>query len=126
MQSIMSEKMITQVEDMAFRFKTNRPLAVLMKTFDSSWDRLEIALIVGKIRLALKIGEKEKVTESRVALFHRKKKKKQTNQIDRCAPCVDSIRVYIFSSVYSAVKTTALCISVELNLKLKNYSCFSF
>lgn len=53
--------MTTQVEDMHFRFKTNRPLAMLMKTFDSSWDRLEIALIVGKIRLALKIGDKEKV-----------------------------------------------------------------
>lgn len=60
-QAIMPEKMATQVEDMYFRFKTNRPLAVLMKTFDSSWDRLEIALIVGKIRLALKIGDKEKV-----------------------------------------------------------------
>jgi len=60
-QAIMPEKMTTQVEDMYFRFKTNRPLAVLMKTFDSSWDRLEIALIVGKIRLALKIGDKEKV-----------------------------------------------------------------
>lgn len=57
----MPEKMTTQVEDMHFRFKTNRPLAVLMKTFDSSWDRLEIALIVGKIRLAVKIGDKEKV-----------------------------------------------------------------
>ncbi|VVC42463.1 Concanavalin A-like lectin/glucanase domain,EGF-like domain,Laminin G domain [Cinara cedri] len=60
-QAIMPDKMSTQVEDMFFRFKTNRPLAMLMKTFDSSWDRLEIALIVGKIRLALKIGETEKV-----------------------------------------------------------------
>lgn len=60
-QAIMPEKMSTQVEDMHFRFKTNRPLAMLMRTFDSSWDRLEIALIVGKIRLALKIGHIEKV-----------------------------------------------------------------
>lgn len=67
-QAIMPEKMTTQVEDMYFRFKTNRPLAVLMKTFDSSWDRLEIALIVGKIRLALKIGDKEKV--STIIYYH--------------------------------------------------------
>ncbi|XP_050438780.1 neurexin-1a isoform X2 [Adelges cooleyi] len=60
-QAVMPDKMTTQAEDMYFRFKTNRPLAMLMKTFDSSWDRLEIALIVGKIRLALKIGDKEKV-----------------------------------------------------------------
>lgn len=60
----MPEKKTTQVEDMYFRFKTNRPLSVLMKTFDSSWDRLEIALIVGKIRLALKIGDQEKVCKN--------------------------------------------------------------
>lgn len=71
----MPEKMTTQVEDMYFRFKTNRPLAVLMKTFDSSWDRLEIALIVGKIRLALKIGNTEKVLIiNNLSTFYLKKK----------------------------------------------------
>lgn len=53
----------TQTEELILRFKTARPMGLLMVTSadSSSPDRLEIALVAGRIRASVRLGEREKV-----------------------------------------------------------------
>lgn len=52
----------TQAEDITFRFRTNRPTGLLLSTTSTlSSDRLELALQAGKLRLTVKLGDKDKV-----------------------------------------------------------------
>ena len=52
----------TQSEDISFRFKTTRPVALFFTTWTPrSDDRVEIALQSGSVRMTIKLGEKEKV-----------------------------------------------------------------
>lgn len=54
----------TQAEDITFRFRTNRPTGLLLATTSSqSSDKLELALQAGKLRLTVKLGDRDKVRE---------------------------------------------------------------
>ncbi|XP_045116786.1 neurexin-1-like isoform X2 [Portunus trituberculatus] len=56
------EESNTQAEDITFRFRTNRPVGLLLSTTSTlSSDRLELALQAGKLRLTVKLGDKDKV-----------------------------------------------------------------
>jgi neurexin len=53
----------TQTEELVLRFKTARPVGLLLITSaeSNSPDRLEIALVAGRIRANVRLGEREKV-----------------------------------------------------------------
>ena len=53
----------TQTEELILRFKTARPMGLLLVTSadSNSPDRLEIALVAGRIRASVRLGEREKV-----------------------------------------------------------------
>lgn len=53
----------TQTEELILRFKTGRPMGLLLVTSadSNSPDRLEIALVAGRIRASVRLGEREKV-----------------------------------------------------------------
>lgn len=53
----------TQTEELILRFKTARPMGLLLLTSadSNSPDRLEIALVAGRIRASVRLGEREKV-----------------------------------------------------------------
>ncbi|XP_049784610.1 neurexin-1 isoform X4 [Schistocerca cancellata] len=51
-----------QTEEVSLRFQTARPLGLLLATAaDSSHDRLELSLLAGRLRLALRVADREKV-----------------------------------------------------------------
>lgn len=50
-----------QVEDVLIRFKTVRPVGLLFATTHKSGDTVEIGVFGGKIRLMVKINNREKV-----------------------------------------------------------------
>ncbi len=50
-----------QVEDITIRFRTIRPVGLLLATTHKSGDTLEIGVFGGKIRLMIKINNREKV-----------------------------------------------------------------
>lgn len=56
----------TQTEELILRFKTARPMGLLLVTSadSNSPDRLEIALTAGRIRASVRLGERVKVGES--------------------------------------------------------------
>ncbi|XP_066961792.1 neurexin 1 isoform X2 [Macrobrachium rosenbergii] len=56
------EESSTQAEDIAFRFRTNRPVGLLLTTTSGvSSDKLELALQSGRLRLTVKLGDRDKV-----------------------------------------------------------------
>lgn len=60
----------TQAEDITFRFRTNRPNGLLLATTSTlSSDRLELALQAGKLRLTVKLGDKDKVRRCNTSFY---------------------------------------------------------
>jgi hypothetical protein len=58
----MPDEFHTQAEDVALRFRTTRPLGLLLTTnTEQSADRLELALMGGRVRLVARLGDREKV-----------------------------------------------------------------
>ena len=58
----MPDEFHTQAEDVTLRFRTTRPLGLLLTTnTEQSADRLELALMGGRVRLVARLGDKEKV-----------------------------------------------------------------
>ena len=53
----------TQTEELVLRFKTSRPMGLLLLTSadTNSPDRLEIALVAGRVRANVRLGDREKV-----------------------------------------------------------------
>lgn len=53
----------TQTEELVIRFKTSRPAGLLLLTSaeSNSPDRLEIALVAGRIRASVRLSDREKV-----------------------------------------------------------------
>ncbi|KAK3867252.1 hypothetical protein Pcinc_027284 [Petrolisthes cinctipes] len=57
-----TEEINTQAEDISFRFRTRRPVGLLLATTSPhSADKLELALQSGKLRLTVTLGDKDKV-----------------------------------------------------------------
>lgn len=56
----------TQTEELIIRFKTSRPAGLLLLTSaeSNSPDRLEIALVAGRIRASVRLSDREKVKYS--------------------------------------------------------------
>lgn len=54
----------TQTEELLLRFKTSRPAGLLLTTSaeTNSPDRLEIALVAGRIRASVRLSDREKVS----------------------------------------------------------------
>jgi hypothetical protein len=58
----MPDEFHTQAEDVTLRFRTTRPLGLLLTTnTEQSADRLELALMGGRVRLVARLGDREKV-----------------------------------------------------------------
>jgi hypothetical protein len=58
----MPDEFHTQAEDVTLRFRTTRPLGLLLTTnTEQSADRLKLALMGGRVRLMAKLDDKEKV-----------------------------------------------------------------
>ncbi|XP_021923606.1 neurexin-3 isoform X3 [Zootermopsis nevadensis] len=58
----MPDEFRTQTEDVVLRFRTTRPLGLLLTTnTEQSADRLELALMGGRLRLLARLGDREKV-----------------------------------------------------------------
>lgn len=62
----MDSEVITQTEDIILRFRTSKPLGLLLisSTLETG-DRIELAVAAGRIRLALRLGVKEKKKEDK-------------------------------------------------------------
>lgn len=62
----MDKEMVTQTEDIILRFRTSKPLGLLLisSTMETG-DRIELAVAAGRIRLALRVDVKEKRKEDR-------------------------------------------------------------
>jgi len=56
----------TQTEELVIRFKTSRPAGLLLLTSaeSNSPDRLEIALVAGRVRASVRLSDREKVSLS--------------------------------------------------------------
>ncbi|VEN53731.1 unnamed protein product, partial [Callosobruchus maculatus] len=62
----MDQEQITQTEDIILRFRTSKPLGLLLITSTAeTGDRIELAVAAGRIRLALRLGVREKKKEDR-------------------------------------------------------------
>ncbi|PSN31987.1 Neurexin-3 [Blattella germanica] len=60
----MPDEFRTQTEDVTLRFRTTRPLGLLLTTStEQSADRLELAVAGGRIRLTARLGDREKVLQ---------------------------------------------------------------
>lgn len=61
----------TQTEELVLRFKTSRPTGLLLLTSadTNSPDRLEIALVAGRVRANVRLGDREKVISVFSSLF---------------------------------------------------------
>ncbi|RXG67755.1 Neurexin-2, partial [Armadillidium vulgare] len=65
-----SDTIQTQAEDISFRFKTQRPVGLLMTTWSTtSSDKLELALQSGSLRLTIKIADRDKFLKSDKEVF---------------------------------------------------------
>lgn len=55
----------TQTEELLLRFKTSRPTGLLLMTSaeSNSPDRLEIALVAGRIRASVRLSDREKASK---------------------------------------------------------------
>ncbi|XP_056637002.1 neurexin-1 isoform X2 [Diorhabda sublineata] len=66
MEVTMDNEQITQTEDIVLRFRTSKPLGLLLITSTvETGDRIELAVAAGRIRLALRLGVREKKKEDR-------------------------------------------------------------
>lgn len=66
MEVTMGEEQITQAEEIVLRFKTTKPLGLLLITSTAeTGDRIELAVAAGRIRLALRLGVKDKKPEDK-------------------------------------------------------------
>lgn len=55
----------SQAEEVRLRFRTTRPIGLLLtSSTEQSGDRLLLALTQGRLRLNIRIGDKEKVREA--------------------------------------------------------------
>ncbi|CAH0550489.1 unnamed protein product [Brassicogethes aeneus] len=62
----MDAEMITQTEDIVLRFRTSKPLGMLLiSSTVETGDRIEIAVAAGRIRLAVRLGVKDKKKEDK-------------------------------------------------------------
>ncbi|CAH1124036.1 unnamed protein product [Ceutorhynchus assimilis] len=62
----MDAEMVTQTEDIILRFRTSKPLGLLLiSSTVETGDRIELAVAAGRIRLALRLDVKEKRKEDR-------------------------------------------------------------
>ncbi|KAH1014811.1 hypothetical protein HUJ05_012636, partial [Dendroctonus ponderosae] len=62
----MDKEMVTQTEDIILRFRTSKPLGLLLiSSTVETGDRIELAVAAGRIRLALRVDVKEKRKEDR-------------------------------------------------------------
>ncbi|XP_023027641.2 neurexin 1 isoform X2 [Leptinotarsa decemlineata] len=62
----MDAEQVTQTEDVVLRFRTSKPLGLLLITSTvETGDRIELAVAAGRIRLALRLGVREKKKEDR-------------------------------------------------------------
>lgn len=73
----------TQTEELLLRFKTSRPAGLLLTTSaeTNSPDRLEIALVAGRIRASVRLSDREKVSLNRISgeMHVRKPCKRKSN-----------------------------------------------
>ncbi|KAK9891151.1 hypothetical protein WA026_013467 [Henosepilachna vigintioctopunctata] len=62
----MDSEQVTQTEDIVLRFRTSKPLGLLLitSTVDTG-DRIELAVAAGRIRMALRLGVKDKKQEDK-------------------------------------------------------------
>ncbi|XP_063921501.1 neurexin 1 isoform X2 [Zophobas morio] len=66
MEVVMDSEMITQTEDIVLRFRTSKPLGLLLiSSTVETGDRIELAVAAGRIRMALRLGVKDKKQEDR-------------------------------------------------------------
>ncbi|XP_072398533.1 neurexin 1-like [Diabrotica undecimpunctata] len=66
MEVTMDTEQVTQTEDIVLRFRTSKPLGLLLITSTvETGDRIELAVAAGRIRLALRLGVREKKKEDR-------------------------------------------------------------
>lgn len=66
MEVIMDSETETQTEDIILRFRTSKPLGLLLITSTSeTGDRIELAVAAGRIRMALRMGVKERKDEDK-------------------------------------------------------------
>ncbi|KAB0804576.1 hypothetical protein PPYR_01546 [Photinus pyralis] len=66
MEVIMDSETETQTEDVILRFRTSKPLGLLFITSTSeTGDRIELAVAAGRIRMALRMGVKERKDEDK-------------------------------------------------------------
>ncbi|CAH1113681.1 unnamed protein product [Psylliodes chrysocephalus] len=66
MEVTMDTEQVTQTEDIILRFRTSKPLGLLLITSTvETGDRIELAVAAGRIRLALRLGVREKKKEDR-------------------------------------------------------------
>lgn len=62
----MDNDIITQTEDIILRFRTSKPLGLLLITSTvETGDRIELAVAANRIRLAMRLGVKEKKQEDK-------------------------------------------------------------
>lgn len=62
----MDAEMFTQTEDVVLRFRTSKPLGLLLITSTAeTGDRVELAVAAGRIRLALRLSVREKKKEDK-------------------------------------------------------------
>ncbi|XP_066263047.1 neurexin 1 isoform X2 [Euwallacea similis] len=60
----MDSEMVTQTEDIVLRFRTSKPLGLLLiSSTDKTGDRIELAVAAGRIRLAVRLDIKERRKE---------------------------------------------------------------
>ncbi|XP_023310853.1 neurexin-1-like [Anoplophora glabripennis] len=66
MEVTMDSEMFTQTEDIVLRFRTSKPLGLLLITSTAeTGDRIELAVAAGRIRLALRLSVREKKKEDK-------------------------------------------------------------
>ncbi|XP_017779217.1 PREDICTED: neurexin-1-like, partial [Nicrophorus vespilloides] len=62
----MDTESLTQTEDIVLRFRTSKPLGLLLITSTvQTGDRIELAVAAGRIRMALRLGVKDKKQEDK-------------------------------------------------------------
>lgn len=66
MEITMDSETMTQTEDIVLRFRTTKPLGLLLITSTvETGDRIELAVAAGRIRMALRLGVKDKKQEDK-------------------------------------------------------------
>lgn len=59
---MLPQELRSQTEDIMLRFRTTRPIGLLLTTStDQSADKLQLAISAGRVKMTIRIGDKEKV-----------------------------------------------------------------